>query len=276
MARQAFGRGRALVRRHGLLLLAVALLLVWSLSSTRLAGGLFLPVWVITAQLIFAGSLEAARLRRRAWLGQYLRAASPWHRWLRGGLLMIAWHQLLGILLGLLLLVKLRLLALVYWPLLLAAALALVMLGPVMRRRLARHVIAGYGPAVTRRLLVGSAAGPLTLALVLMALWLPQPYLVGLSWEEALMRHLPAADADTLLGFFERLAKALELSQYWAMQNAVERVAVSESLALLGWLLLLLTQSVFAWAYIRLLVGAEALHDAARQALGKPATLLGE
>ncbi|MCE9664954.1 hypothetical protein LY622_16075 [Halomonas sp. M5N1S17] len=267
MTRDAVARWLPRVRRDGHLALVVAILLLWSLVGSGLASLLLLPAWVITAQLIFAGGLEAARLRRRAWLGQYLRIGSPWHRWLRGGLVMIAWHQLLGILLALLLLVKLRLLSPVYWPLLLVGIAGLALLRCVMRRRLARHVIAEYVPAVTRRLLVWPLGLLLTVSLVLMALWLPQPYLVGLGWEEALMRHVPADGHDSLLGFFERLARVLEVTQYWAMQNATERGELSEGLALVGWLLLFLVQSAFAWAYVRLLLGAETLREATLEAL---------
>ncbi len=271
------GRGwRVLAWHHAHLALAVLVLLLWSLLGDRLAGLLFLPAWVLVTQLIAAGSLEAARLRRRAWLDQYLRDDSPWHRWLRGGALMVARHQLLGACLALLLLVQLRLLAWGDWPLLLFAVVGLVVLRNGLRRRLARHVIGEHLPAVTRRLVVVPAAGLLTLALVVAALWLPQPYLVGLGWEEALLRHLQGRDAASLLGFFERLGSAVELTQYWAMQNAVESLRLGAPLALLGWLLLLLTQSAFAWAYVRLLIGADALRREGRRSVPVASRLRGE
>ncbi|WP_125925574.1 hypothetical protein [Halomonas aestuarii] len=250
---------RGLFRRHGHLAVAVLVLLLWSLSGSDWAGLLFLPVWVLATQLIVAGSLEASRLRRRAWLGQYLRDDSPWHRWLSGGALMVVRHQLVGALLALVLLVKLRLLAPLDWPLLLAAVPALVLARSRLRRRLSRHVVAEHLPAVTRRLVVLPTAALLTLALVLAALWLPQPWLVGLGWEEALARHLPGGEGHALLGFFERLAASAEVTQYWAMQNAVERFQLATPVALMGWVLLLMTQGAVAWAYVRLLVGAEAL-----------------
>ncbi|MFY0992873.1 hypothetical protein [Halomonas sp. C05BenzN] len=258
-------RRRGLPWQHAHLVAAVSILLAWSLLAERLAGLLFLPAWVLVTQLIAAGSLEAARLRRRAWLGQYLRDGSPWHRRLRGGVLMVARHQLLAAFLALLLLVKLRLLIWVGWPLLLLAVAGLVMLRNALRRRLARHVIGEHLAAVTRRLVVMPAAGLLALALVVAALWLPQPYLVGLGWEEALMGHLQGRDAASLLGVFQRLGSAVELTQYWAMQNAVAALPLGAPLALLGWLLLLLTQSAFAWAYVRLLVGADAMRREGRR-----------
>ena len=256
---------RSALRRHGYPGVAALLLLAWSLLGEAAAALLFLPVWVIAAQLIAAGSVEAARLRRRAWLGQYLRDDSPWHRRLRGGVLMLIRHQLLGACLALLLVVKLRLLAPVYWAPLLVGAVGVVALRHLLCRRLARHVIAESLPAVARRLAVWPTASLLTLALVVLALWRPQPYLVGLSWEAALIRHVPSG-GDSLLALAERLAEAVVLTQYWAMQNAAEHAALGEGLALLGWMLLLLTQSAFAWAYVRLLVGADRLAAGAEPA----------
>lgn len=236
---------------------------VWALLDARLAATVLLPVWVVSAQLIFAGSFEAAHLRRRAWLGQYLHHASPWHRWLRKGVLMAIWHQLLAIFLALLLLVKLRLLPPVHWWGIIAAVMALVVIQQALRGHIQRHALAVYAQALTRRLVVWPAGWLLTLLLLLAALWLPQPYLVGLGWEEALIRYTSTAAGDSLLGAFERLGQALELTQYWAMQNALEQSGLGRGLALLGWLLLLLSQSAFAWAFVRLLVGADTLRDVA-------------
>ncbi|MGM0694962.1 MAG: hypothetical protein ACQEUN_16405 [Pseudomonadota bacterium] len=243
--------------RHAHLILTVLVLLVWSLSGRALAGVLFLPLWVLATQLIVAGSLEAARLRRRAWLDQYLRDDSPWRGWLRGGMMMVLRHQVLGALLALVLLVKLRLLAPVLWPVLLGGVPGLMVTQRLLHGRLARHVIAEYLPAVTRRLVLAPAAGLLALVLVVAAFWSPQPWLVGLGWEEAIVRHSPNPSGGAVLGFFERLATVAEITQHWSMQNAVERFRLATPVAMLGWLLLLLIQSTFAWAYVRLLIGAE-------------------
>ncbi|WP_416137294.1 hypothetical protein ACM26W_12370 [Halomonas sp. HK25] len=91
------------------LALPVLALLLWSLVDSAWASWLFPPAWILATQLIAAGSLEAARLRRRAWLGQYLRDGSPWHHRLRDGVVMLARHQLFGALLALVLVVTLLL-----------------------------------------------------------------------------------------------------------------------------------------------------------------------
>ncbi|UYG03678.1 hypothetical protein OCT51_21300 [Halomonas sp. LR3S48] len=259
MSERRYAAWRGIFYRHGHIALAVVGLLAWSRLGPGLASVLLLPAWAFAGQLIFAGSFEAARLRRGAWLGQYLHASSPWHRRLRGGLFMILSHQLLGLLLALLLLVQLRLLSPVAWLALLLATLTLGWLQAILRRRMARHVVAAYIPSLTRRLLVWPVGGLLALLLMFLALWLPQPYLVGLAWEEALLRHVSTASGGTLLGFFERLAQAVELTQYWAMQNAVTRAGIDDWMVLIGWLVLLLSQSAFAWAFVRLLVGVDAL-----------------
>lgn len=254
--------------RHGHQLLTLGVLLLWSLTGLDLADGLFLPVWVVATQLIVAGSLESARLRRRAWLGQYLRERSPWHHWLRGGVVMIVRHELLGAGLALVLLVKLHLLPLACWPVLLLGAVAMVVARNLLRRRLARHVIEAHLAAVTRRLLMLPFAGLLTIALVLATLWLPQPYLVGLRWEEALLHHLQGRESEALLGFFVRLGSTVDLTQMWVMQNAMQRLQIANASAMVGWVLLLLTQSAFAWAFVRLLIGADVLRSEGRQGGG--------
>lgn len=247
---------------QGYLVPTVAALLLWALVGSSLADWLFLPSLVLASQLIVVGSLETARLRRRAWLGQYLHRNSPWHRRLRGGILMALRHQFTGVVLALVLLVKLRLLPLATWPLLLAAALGMALVRRWLWRRLAPHVIGERLAPVSRQLLVPPVAGLLALGLVGLTLWLPQPWLVGLGWQEAILRELPTGGGDSLLALFERLAVTAETAQFWAMQNAVERLRLGAPAALLGWLLMLLTQGAVAWAYVRLLVGAEALFGA--------------
>lgn len=241
------------------LALPVLVLLCWSLADGAWARWLFLPSWVLATQLIAAGSLEAARLRRRAWLGQYLRDGSPWHHRLRGGVVMVVRHQLLAALLALVLLVKLRGLPLIAWPLLLAGVVGVALVRGWLCRRLSPHVVEARLLAVTRRLLVAPVAGLLALSLVAMTLWLPQPWLVGLGWEAALLRHLPTGEGDSLLALFERLAAAIEITRAWAMQNAEAQLSLGAPLALLGWLVMLLTQGAIAWAFVRLLVGADVL-----------------
>lgn len=240
-------------------LIVMAALLIWWLLPGTAASVLFIPMWVVVAQLIFAGSLEAARLQRRAWLGQYLRMASPLHRWLRGGAVMMIWHQLLGFALALALLVSLRQLDSTDWPLLLLALGLFIASGRWLRKRLDKHVISDFLPAVTRKLSVPPVASLLALGLMLMALWRPQPNLINVRWETALRDHVVAGAGQTLLGAMERMASALELTGLWAMQNAMVSLDVNGPVAILGWGILLLMQGAFAWSFVRLMAGVTTL-----------------
>lgn len=256
-------KGGTFLRRYGHLIALAVALAAWALATPEQASWLFLPTWIVVTQLIFAGSLESARLSRQAWLGQYLRPSSSWYHLMRGGVLMIVWHQVFGAVLGLFVLVKLRLLPLGDWLLLLLALVVLVTVMRLLCRRLEHDLIEGYTAAVVRRLVVVPVAALLTAGLLLSALFRPLPYLVGLPWGEALARHLHGLDVATLLGFFERLASAIELTQYWAMQNALESLRLDGSLEVLGWAGLVFMQAAFAWAFVRLAVGVDALKSSA-------------
>lgn len=246
-------------RQHGwrcaLWLITFSVPLIWWALPGSIASALFIPAWIVVAQFIFAGLVEKAYLRRRAWLGQYLEVTSPWHQRLRAGMLVIAWNQLLGFILAPLLLVSLRRLTGMDWPILLLASGTFFLCHHWLNGRLKGHVIADYQPAVTRQLSVLPVVGLLTLALALVPLWRDQPYLVNLSWETAIREHLLAMSGQTMLGASERIAASVELSGFWLMQNAINSLAVSSYVAVLGWGLLLLAQGTLAWPYIRLLAG---------------------
>lgn len=242
-------------------------LLVWRQMSDAFAGSLFPIAWVIVAQLVFAGSFEAARLRRRAWLGQYLQSSSQWSRWLRGGVLMVLWHQLASAVLAAVLLVSLRLTGLLEMTLLLVGAG--VCWGSVRwaRKRLVRHIISGYLSAVTRRLLFVPVSATVAFGLIVASLARSQPYLVGMELGLALQEHI-ASRGQTLLGMLERSASALELASFWAVQNALNDLGVAGWAAVLGWAGVFAIQGVLAMSFVRLLLGATAAYDAL-QGLGE-------
>lgn len=240
-------------------LIALALPLIWWSLPGDIASALFMPVWVVVGQLIFAGLIEAARLRRRAWLGQYLETVSPWHRLVQGGVIMVIWYQLLAFALALILVVSLRQLAATDWPLLWVASGLFIAFERWLRSRLNGHVIAEYLPAVTRQLSVLPVAGLLTILLALAALWRPQPYLVGVPWEVSLRDNLVVGAGQTLLGALERIASGLEISGFWVIQNALDSLDVSSSIAVLGWGVLLLMQGTLAWSFVRLMAGMAVL-----------------
>ncbi|WP_311943956.1 hypothetical protein [Halomonas piscis] len=241
-------------------LAAAGALFGWQRVPATPAGVLFWPLWVAATQVIYTGALESARLRRHAWLGQYLKPASPWHRRLGGGAFMIGRVQLTSAFLALVLLVSLRRLG--------AADVALLTLAPglfslcqrCLDARLHSHIIERYRPALVRRLCVFGVAAVLSLGLVLVRLWQPQPYMVDTAWQTAISSHAVAATGPTLLGSLERLASAMELTGFWLMQNTLGRFDVSQGISLLAWAIMLLMQATLAWSLSRLLAGIAALH----------------
>lgn len=242
------------------LLVPAVALLIWISLNEPLQGWLFLPFWAATSWLILTGSLEAARLRRRVWLDQYLLVDSGWHRLLRGGMLMTAWHLLIAALRALFMLARLLHASGWLWLILLAQVPVVCLLSRWLNRLLRPHVKPAVRPAVARRLLVPVAMLPLLLFYLLVSLNLSQPDLTGAGWAEAVNRHLPEAQsAMALLAVVERGYLLLDLTLQWAMQNTLGGVADSGALALLAWSLLLLGGAAFAWAWVRMLVGVGAL-----------------
>lgn len=234
----------------------------WQLPHA-IASMLFPFAWVVTAQLVFAGAFEAARLRRRAWLGQYLKTSSPWSRWLRGGVVMVVWHQLVSAILATVLLVSLRLTGLLDLVFLVASAILFLILGRWARARLARHVIPDYLAAVTRRLLVVPVSMFLVAGLIAVSLLRPQPYLVGMDLERAVQSNI-VSNGQSLLGVLERVASTLEVTSFWAVQNALDSLGVAGWIAILGWVGVFALQGALALAFVRFLVGAVAAYEALR------------
>lgn len=240
-------------------LVAAGVLVGWQLLPAGSAGMLFWPLWMATAQVVFVGALESAKLRRHAWLGQYIKRESPWRRLLGGGAFMAVRAQLTSILLALVLLVGLRRLNEVDMALLL---LATGLFGACQRRlnmQFWPHIIEAYRPALVRRFSMLCIAALLSLGFMLSRLWQPQPYLVDTAWQSVVQAHIPADTGQTLLGSFERLASAFELTGFWLMQNALARFDLNHGVAVLAWAILLLMQATLAWSFARLLAGVAAL-----------------
>lgn len=242
----------------------ILLLVIWALVPLSVAQWLLVPVWVVCWQLMFTGAFEAARLRRRAWLGQYLKPESPWMHWLRGGILMFLLAQAGSALLALVLVVRLRLLNWSEGLSLLAGLVLFLVLLVALRRWTAGQVIADFVNPVCRRMLVYPTSVVLAVTLMLAAIWRPQAWYVGLSWNEAVARGVQAFHGDSLLAALQRSAQALEVTQLWGMQNVSESLVAGSLLLGLGWGLLLVWQAAFAWSFVRLLTGTDALSDVRR------------
>lgn len=243
-------------------LTAVTFLFGWRHLPEPYLGWVLLPVWAVAGYLIFASSIEAARLRRSAWLNQYLLADSLWHVRLRGGWLLSGWHLLLSALLALFMLVKLLWLSPWLWLMLLLSLPLLWWLDSKLRRRLQSHVKPPLLNAVSRRLLVPLGAALLLCGYLLVSLSLSQPNMQGIGWIDALGRHMQLSQSSLpLLALSERGHQVLELSVQWALQNTLGDADNSGILGVLAWSLLLISGSAFIWAWMRMLTGIATLRS---------------
>lgn len=243
------------------------LLLGWSGLPGIYRGWAMLPVWIACTALVFAGSFEAARLRRRVWLDQYLLPASPWHRLLRGGVVMGVWHLLTGALLSLFMLLKMQTLSVPLWTLLAAGVPLTAMLMRGLSARLRGHVFPDMLPALARRFAVPLAVCLLTAAYLLVTLSQGHTDLRGMSWGAVMAEHLqPSSARFAGMQFLERLYLMLDLTLHWALQNGLGGTDRSGGLALIGWSLLLLSGGAFILAYVRLMIGADVLFTHRREA----------
>ncbi|PCD01273.1 hypothetical protein [Halopseudomonas pelagia] len=243
-------------------LTAAFFLFGWRHLPEPYLGWLLLPVWAVAGYLIFASSIEAARLRRSAWLNQYLLADSLWHVRLRGGWLLNSWHLLLSAVLALFMLVKLLWLSPWLWLMLLVGLPLLWWLDSKLRSRLQSHVKPPLLNAVSRRLLVPLGAALFLCGYLLMSLSLSQPNMQGMDWIDALGRHMQDSQSSLpLLALSERAHQILELSVQWALQNTLGDADNSGILGVLAWSLLLISGSAFIWAWMRMLTGIAALRS---------------
>ncbi|WP_339843627.1 hypothetical protein [uncultured Halopseudomonas sp.] len=234
----------------------------WTLLSDPLQGWLFLPLWMLASWLILSSSLEAARLRRRAWLEQYLLPGSWWVRWLHGGLLMLFWHLSWAVLLALFMLVRLLQLESVLWLLLASSLPLLWLLEAGLAKGLRDHAKPQLRTVLARRLLVPIAAGVLVLGYLLVMLNLSQPDMRGMGLAQALSVNLPTEHSNlTLLSLLQRSYQLFDITLQWSLQNALGDRDTGGTLGVLAWSLLLLGGGAFIWAWTRLLVGVATLRE---------------
>lgn len=239
----------------------LALLLLWGWAQglpNHWMSSLLLPVWACSSWLVFLARREQALARRRVWLAQYLRSTSWWRRRLQLGWLGQLRQLLLSLLLGLLLLLQLLVTATWFWLLLALSVPLLQWLEGVLQGRLQSHVRPGYLPVLVRRLSVWLGAGVLILVLLAGRLLSGQPWLIGLSWTEALQQQwLTLTAADGLLALLLRLSQVLDLTWLWLLQNSLGEGC--SLLSLLAWMLMFGLQALFCVAWMQLLSGLSLL-----------------
>lgn len=235
---------------------------MWMHLPGNIARIALLPIWVATWLPLAFGNLEIAKVRRRAWAGQYLKEQSSWHRLLEGGALMLLWHLIMSAVVSLGLLTLLRTSTPYDAVILTLGSILFVFAHSRIHRAADSHIRTEYQSKVTRRLTIPVAALPLALSLAVANLFYPQPYLVGVAWSEVLQQQITSQAGDSILGSLERGASVSQTGALWAIQNSLELMGLANStVKIFVWLLYFLTQGALAWAFIRLLAGQAALLD---------------
>lgn len=247
---------------HWSWLVTVSALLTWMYLPGTIARTALFPLWVTAWLLLTFGNLEIAKLRRRAWLGQYLKEQSCWHRLLEGDVVMLLWHLITSAVVSLVLLALLRTINPYDAVILMSGLILFVAASSIIQIAADRHIRVEYQDKVTRRFAIPAVALLLALSLVVANLFYPQPYLIGVAWSEALQHHVASDAGGSLLGSLERGALATKTGALWAIQNSLELMELNNAkIKVAVWLLYFLTQGALAWAFVRLLAGQAALLD---------------
>lgn len=246
-------------------LLVLLLLLGWVYLPQPLQEGMLLPLWVAVGWLIFITRLELARVRRQVWLAQYLQVASLLRQRLQLGWIGQLWQLLLSLLLALLLLLQLLVADTWFWVLLALSVPLLLLTEKSLTTLLSGSLKPEYLSVLVRRWSLLLVAGLLILLMLLVRLQLSQPWLIGLSWTDALLLQLQMQGEPGLLAMLLRLSQTLDITWQWLLQNALGNRDDSGWLSLLGWGALFGLQAAFCLAWMQLLAGTRWLLSLKKQ-----------
>ena len=226
-----------------------------------------IPFWVAG---ILAG-IEAAYLRRYAFMSQYLAHAGRLVRLLRPGVLLLAWHSIKGLFLALLLMVGLLTLDSLQRQLLLADLLLLPVLLFGISRLLHGEIRDRLHPPLVRHWTQWGNALLLWIALMWVTSFTAQMNYTGLPWQEVVRfgaaEVIVGCDALAFLARIEAISAALAL---WAAQNLFSGLERPDQL-LMAWTLFIASFGVsflVAWIYSRVLIGAWAQPWRLRSSMG--------
>lgn len=243
-------------------MLAAALgLVLWPVLAPYLgcpASALYIaPFWI----LVSASTLEAAALRRRAFIGFYLAPRGGLGRLLRPGFLLLALQGAKAGFFTLLLLVGALALTPGQRGLLLADVGLLLLLQAGLWRLFGAQMRPDLGAPLLRHWAHWVNALLLWLGLLAVAWVSPKANYTGLDWNQALLTAAVGVDAGCdALSLLGRLQSAASALLAWASQNLLLHPGRSEQ-ALVAWLLMSASLGVsflFAWACSRTLGGVTA------------------
>lgn len=235
------------------------ILLAWvSLPSSGIQASLLI-VWAGVSWLIYLARLEVARTKRQVWLAQYLKGESFWQQKLQLGWLGQAWQLLLALLLGLFLLLQLLIAEAWVWWLLTFSILLLAGVEKLLVGWFSSSAQAAYLMVLIRRVSVFLVAGLLVGLMLLVRLQVSQPWLIGLTWNEALVLQLKMQGEAGFLPLLLRLSQTLDITWQWLLQNTLGNREDSGWLAIFAWGGIFALQAAFCLAWVQLLTAVHFL-----------------
>lgn len=250
-------RPKALLR-FGLLALITALFFGRTTVGNLSDAG-FALLWMLIALPLCWVLFWRARVRRQAFRDFYLLPQSNWHRWIRGGVVMLGGRLLLALALALFLLIGLaRLESAVFWVLLATGALLWPLTYPLVARRVATQANPRFVRLLATRIHLLSWLSMLLLVLMVLAFFTPVPDVRGLSLDEAIWNFtLGEAVRSQVLDWGLVVTQGLQALPHWLLQNLGHGLP-GRVLALLAWSLVLLREWLFVWPLLLLF---QALQD---------------
>lgn len=240
--------------------LAMAIIFaLWASIPVSLASVLFYPFLILLTAILARAGLESSRLRRDAWLRQYLKEDSSLRVRLAVGLL--SWLIIFptAAFLSLVLLLNLRAGDWSLWIALLVGVTVFLLCRTWLIREIEKHVVERFVAPVARKVSIIPTSAVMILLSVVISLLMTHPDVEGMVWTELIELGAAQIQGEGVLPFLERVFLAVTLTEYWAMQNVIKSIGAPVLLNVFGWALFFLSQCAFVWAYCRMLVGIESL-----------------
>ncbi|MCC5864766.1 MAG: hypothetical protein JJU31_06605 [Wenzhouxiangella sp.] len=261
-ARPGHAPGAGIRTSIGLLLL-VGGLYVGSQGLTELTDRGIGALCILLALPICWTSFWRARVRRRAFRDFYLTPDGSWHRWIRGGIVMLGTRLLIALALALLLVIGLaRLEGRAFWVVLLVTALLWPLSYTACQQLVARQANLRFHRLLATRMHMAAWFAVLLLLLVALAFFEPVPDVRGLSLDEAVMRFTLGYPAQSqALDWGLVASEALRALPHWLIQNLGQSLP-SQILSWLAWALVLLREWLFAWPLLLLFQAGQDMLDA--------------
>jgi len=241
--------------RLGLLLV----LLAWVYLPISGIQASLVPIWVGVSWLVYLTRLEVARTKREVWLAQYLKGESFWQQRLQLGLLGQAAQLIWALFLSLFLLLQLLIAEAWLWWVLVSSLILLAVIEKLMLRLFSTSAQTAYLMVLMRRTSVFLVAGLLVGLTLLVRLQVSQPWLIGLTWNEALVLQLSLQGEEGVLPLLLRLSQTLDITWQWLLQNTLGNREASGWLAIFAWAGIFALQAAFCLAWVQLLTSVHFL-----------------